>query len=92
MRRIVQCAATSIEISRFMGMGHAARVVRFGQPPCPRLIRNVCYRAMANIISTADMMKGFGCREAYESLPCRNPRGTVEVYGDFDFRLMSAMA
>lgn len=39
-----------------------------------------------------EMVKGFGCQQAYESLSCRNPRGTVEVYGDFDFRLMSAMA
>jgi hypothetical protein len=39
-----------------------------------------------------DMVKGFGCREAYESLSRRNPRATVDDYGDFDLRLMSAMA
>jgi len=39
-----------------------------------------------------DKVKGFGCRQAYESLSCRNRRSTVDVYGDFDFRLMSAMA
>jgi hypothetical protein len=37
-------------------------------------------------------VKGFGCRQAYESLSCRNPRATVDGYGDFDLRLMSAMA
>ena len=42
-------------------------------------------------ISTVDMLKGFGCRQAYESLSCRNPRGTVDGYGDFDLRAMSAM-
>ncbi|GLS21579.1 hypothetical protein GCM10007874_45960 [Labrys miyagiensis] len=41
---------------------------------------------------TAAKVKGFGCREAYESLSCRNPRATVDGYGDFDLRLMSAMA
>lgn len=41
---------------------------------------------------TTDNGKGFGCRRAYESLSCRNPRATVDVYGDFDLQLMSAMA
>ncbi|WP_210326179.1 hypothetical protein, partial [Oricola nitratireducens] len=36
-------------------------------------------------------VKVFGCRQAYESLSCRNPRATGEGYGDFDLRLMSAM-
>jgi hypothetical protein len=40
----------------------------------------------------SDMAKGFGCRQAYESLSCRNPRTTGDGYGDFDFRLMSATA
>jgi hypothetical protein len=31
----------------------------------------------------AEMVKGFGCREAYESLSCRNPRATGDGYGDF---------
>ena len=38
------------------------------------------------------MVKGFGCRQAYESLSCRNPRATVDGYGDFELRPMSAMA
>jgi len=37
------------------------------------------------------MVKGFGRRQAYESLSCRNPRATVDGYGDFDLRPMSAM-
>jgi len=53
---------------------------------------NGCFEETANLISTADMLKGFGCREAYESLSCRNPRATVDGYGDFSLRLMSAMA
>jgi hypothetical protein len=36
-------------------------------------------------------VKGFGCREAYESLSCRNPRATGYGYGDFDSRLVSRM-
>ncbi len=32
-----------------------------------------------------EMVKGFGCRQAYESLSCRKPRATVDGYGDFDF-------
>jgi len=39
-----------------------------------------------------DMLKGFGCLKAYESLSCRNPRATGDDYGDFELRLMSAMA
>ena len=38
------------------------------------------------------MVKGFGCRQAYESLSCRNPRATVDGYGDFELRPISAMA
>jgi len=38
------------------------------------------------------MVKGFGCRQAYESLSCRNPRATIDGYGDFELRPMSAMA
>ena len=37
------------------------------------------------------MVKVFGCRQAYESLSCRNPWTTCEGYGDFDLRLMSTM-
>jgi hypothetical protein len=36
------------------------------------------------------MVKGFGCRQAYESPSCRNPRATIDDYGDFGFRLMSS--
>lgn len=38
------------------------------------------------------MVKGFGCRQAYESLSCRNPRAIVGGYGDFDLWPMSALA
>jgi hypothetical protein len=31
------------------------------------------------------MVKGFGRRQAYESLSCRNPRAYYGVYGDFEF-------
>lgn len=37
-------------------------------------------------------VKSFGCRQAYESPRGRNPRAAVGGYGDFDLRLMSAMA
>jgi len=48
---------------------------------------------IATIIKrTSYKVKGFGCRQAYESLSCRNPRATVDGYGDFDLRSMSAMA
>lgn len=37
-------------------------------------------------------VKSFGRREAYESPRGRNPRTPVEGYGDFDLRLMCAVA
>jgi hypothetical protein len=37
-------------------------------------------------------VKSFGRRQAYESPRGRNPRATVDGYGDFDLRLMSGMA
>lgn len=37
-------------------------------------------------------VKSFGRRQAYESPRGRNPRATVEGYGDFNLRLMSARA
>lgn len=36
-------------------------------------------------------MKSFGRRQAYESPRGRNPRGTVDGYGDFELRPVSAM-
>lgn len=38
------------------------------------------------------IVKSFGRREAYESPRGRNPRTPVEGYGDFDLRLMCAVA
>jgi hypothetical protein len=37
-------------------------------------------------------VKSFGRREAYESPRGRNPRATVDGYGDFELRPMSALA
>ncbi|MER9301248.1 hypothetical protein NKI38_33185, partial [Mesorhizobium sp. M0621] len=37
-------------------------------------------------------VKSFGRRQAYESPRGRNPRATGDGYGDFDLRLVSAMA
>ena len=34
----------------------------------------------------ADMLKGFGCRQAYESLSCRNPRSVRGELWGFVFR------
>ena len=55
-------------------------------------MRNVGFQEFSGIARMSGMMKGFGCREAYESLPCRNPRATVDGYGDFDLQPMSALA
>lgn len=33
-----------------------------------------------------DMLKGFGCRQAYESLSCRNPRAADDGLWGFVFR------
>lgn len=57
-------------------------------PPKP----DVRLQEMATQVFATAMLKGFGCREAYESLSCRNPRATVDGYGDFSLRLMSATA
>lgn len=54
--------------------------------------QNCLLWAIGTVALTTDMLKGFGCRQAYESLSCRNPRATVDGYGDFSLRLMSAMA
>jgi hypothetical protein len=32
-----------------------------------------------------DMLKGFGCRQAYESLSCRNPRAADDGLWDLCF-------
>ena len=40
----------------------------------------------------AVFVNSFGRRQAYESPRGRNPRVTVDGYGDFDLRLMSALA
>ena len=52
----------------------------------------VSSQATNTFASTTAMVKGFGCRQAYESLSCRNPRATIDGYGDFELRPMSAMA
>ena len=51
---------------------------------------NVCFQIKYIAPCTSEMVKGFGCRQAYESLPCGNPRATINGYGDFDLRGMSA--
>jgi hypothetical protein len=35
----------------------------------------VCFRGAACGARMTDMVKVFGCRQAYENRPCRNPRG-----------------
>ena len=54
-------------------------------------IRSGSFREAASDLRSTAMAKGFGCRQAYESLSCRNPRATVVGYGDFDLRSMPAM-
>lgn len=46
------------------------------------VVGHVCFQEAAKLISTADVLKGFGCRQAYESLSCRNPRAAEIAYGD----------
>jgi hypothetical protein len=46
---------------------------------------DVGFQKIGELISTADMVKGFGCRQAYESPSCRNPPATIDDYGDFGF-------
>ena len=43
----------------------------------------VCFQEAAKPTSTADMLKGFGCRQAYESLSCRNPRAADDCLWGF---------
>jgi len=74
-------------------MGSANKVpICFAGYDASDIGRVVRFREAAKPICMADMVKGFGCRQAYESLSCRNPRATGYGYGDFEFRLMSAMA
>ena len=53
---------------------------------------HVCFSGLAPESRTSAFVKSFGRRQAYESPRGRNPRGTVDGYGDFDLRPMSAMA
>ena len=70
----------------------AAQMSRTGATTTSSMIAGkVCFQEATELISTAGMLKGFGCREAYESLSCRNPRATRGGYGDFGFRLMSGI-
>ncbi|MGF6175726.1 hypothetical protein ABIE33_004034, partial [Ensifer sp. 4252] len=48
--------------------------------------RDVCFQAEAKCAATADMVKGFGCRQAYESLSCRNPRSAFRELWGFVYR------
>jgi hypothetical protein len=44
---------------------------------------DVSFWGSAPVISTSEMLKGFGCRQAYESLSCRNPRAADDYLWGF---------
>ncbi|MER8947189.1 hypothetical protein, partial [Mesorhizobium sp. M0809] len=52
---------------------------------------NVRYRFLGARSSRFASVKSFGRRQAYETLRGRNPRATVDGYGDFELRPMSAI-
>lgn len=52
----------------------------------------VCFQDARLQTRPTDFVKSFGRRQAYESPRGRNPRATVDGYGDFELRPMSAMA
>jgi hypothetical protein len=43
-------------------------------PPPSLGVRYVCFQEMAESAPVTEMVKVFGCRQAYENRPCRNPR------------------
>lgn len=47
---------------------------------------HVCSQMMEGAGGTTDKLKGFGCRQAYESLSCRNPRAAGGELWGFVFR------
>jgi hypothetical protein len=44
---------------------------------------DVGFQEAAMLISMSDLLKGFGCRQAYESLSCRNPRAADDCLWGF---------
>jgi len=57
-----------------------------------RIATNGCFRVLGPRSRTTELVKGFGCRQAYESLKCRNPRSArVELWG-FVFRGVPTVA
>src|SRR6478609_11933630 len=50
------------------------------------VVGSVCFEVLAKPTTTADMVKGFGCRQAYESLSCRNPRSAFSELWGFVYR------
>ena len=55
-------------------------------------VENGSFSPPISMSGPTTIVKSFGRRQAYESPRGRNPRGTVDGYGDFDLRPMSAMA
>ena len=63
-----------------------------GSKPLLRRRADVRYCAANSRSCQSPSVKSFGRREAYESPRGRNPRATVDGYGDFELRPMSALA
>lgn len=59
--------------------------------PSASIRRNVRFQVETEFASATETVKGFGSRQAYESLSCSNPRAMVDSYGDFVLWPMSAM-
>lgn len=46
---------------------------------------DVCSQEMGKVTLMTNMLKGFGCHQAYESLSCRNLRAAAVSYADLYF-------
>lgn len=66
--------ATAATLDRFHGEIGGREFLPLGMTtlkPSSPVSSDVCFQVAAELVSTADMAKGFGCRQAYESLSCR---------------------
>jgi hypothetical protein len=79
--------------SRSTGAGLAFRksVIRYQRKSSGRVL-NGRFVKCTSTTGHSGIVKSFGRRQAYESPRGRNPWATVDGYGDFDLRLVSAMA
>lgn len=88
-------AITEVEPDAAIGVASWLRFGATAWEPNDRIgvvCRMAAYRRAIPTNGQSGVVKSFGRRQAYESPRGKNPRGTVDGYGDFALRPKSAMA